>query len=109
MSKIAIVGDRDQILAFSALGLSTFPVSDEPEALSKTQELAEEGYAVILVQERFFAALSDLLKKYSGQVTPCIAAIPGSTGSQGLALHALREIVKKAVGADIFSQGGLAR
>jgi vacuolar-type H+-ATPase subunit F/Vma7 len=109
MKKIAIVGQRDQILAFTALGLETYPVADEPSAVSKVQELAEEGYAVILVQERFFEALSDLLKKYAGEVTPCIAAIPGSSGSQGLAMNSLREIVKRAVGADIFAQGGLAR
>jgi vacuolar-type H+-ATPase subunit F/Vma7 len=109
MKKIAIVGQMDQILAFTALGLETYPVSDGPAAASKVEELSVEGYAVILVQERFFGALDDVLAKYSAEVTPCIAAIPGSAGSQGLALEALREIVKKAVGADIFAQGGLAQ
>ncbi len=109
MKKIAIVGDRDQILAFTALGLETFPVANNDEAVAKVEELAEGGYAVILVQERFFGAMSGLLQKYSTKVTPCISAIPGSSGSQGLALEALREVVKKAVGADIFAQGGLAR
>ena len=109
MKKIAIVGQRDQILAFTALGLETYPVTDDPSAVSEVTRLSNEGYAVILVQERFFKALGDLLETYSAEVTPCIAAIPGSGGSQGLALDSLREIVKKAVGADIFAQGGLAR
>ena len=109
MKKIAVVGDRDQILAFTALGLEIYPVTDEAHAAQQVEDLAKQGYAVILVQERFFEALSDLLAKYSAEVTPCITAIPGSTGSRGLALNALREIVKRAVGADIFAQGGLAQ
>jgi vacuolar-type H+-ATPase subunit F/Vma7 len=109
MQKIAIVGDPDQILAFTAVGIETMEVTDEPSAVETVRRLAEEGYAVILVQERFYRALSDVLERYAGQVTPCISAVPGGEGSQGLALEALREIVKKAVGADIFAQGGLAR
>ena len=47
MHKIAVMGDRDSIYGFAALGMEPFPITDHTEAVRKLRELAEGQYAVI--------------------------------------------------------------
>ena len=49
MYKIAVMGDRDSIYGFAALGLEPFPLTDPVEAGKKISDLAESGYAVIYI------------------------------------------------------------
>ena len=43
MYKIAVMGDRDSIYGFAALGLEPFPFTDPAEAGRKLRQLAESG------------------------------------------------------------------
>ena len=45
MYKIAVLGDRDSVLGFRALGLDTFLVEDTEEARHTLHPLARENYA----------------------------------------------------------------
>ena len=47
MYKIAVVGDRDSVLGFQALGLSVFPVETAEEARRVIHATAKEAYAII--------------------------------------------------------------
>ena len=49
MYKIAVMGDRDSIYGFAALGLEPFPLTDPVVAGKKLRELGESGYAVIYI------------------------------------------------------------
>ena len=51
MYKIAVMGDRDSIYGFAALGLDTYPVTDPIEAARKLRGLAEQEYAVVYITE----------------------------------------------------------
>ena len=52
MYKIAVMGDRDSILGFGALGLSVFPTEDPTEARHTLHKLAREEYAIISMTEQ---------------------------------------------------------
>ena len=45
--KIAVLGDRDSVLGFQALGLDTFPADTVEEAKTILHRLAKEDYAVV--------------------------------------------------------------
>ena len=47
MYKIAVVGDRDSVLGFQALGLSVFPVETAEDARRVIHATAKEAYAII--------------------------------------------------------------
>ena len=47
MSKIAVMGDRDSIYGFRALGLETFTVTDIEEGAKLLKRLADNGCGVI--------------------------------------------------------------
>ena len=101
MYKIAVMGDRDSVLGFRALGLDVF-FCDEAEAGRKTlHRLAQQDYAVVYITEQLARDLTGEIARYKDDMTPAVILIPGKGGSLGLAGHALQAAVERAVGADI--------
>ena len=101
MYKIAVLGDRDSVLGFKALGLDTYFVETPDEARHTLHQLAKEDYAIIYVTEQLAANLSADIARYKTEVTPAVILIPGKTGSLGIGAQALQSAVERAVGADI--------
>ena len=106
MYKIAVMGGRDTVMGFKALGLDTFPVSDPAEAKEVFAKITEpdESYAVIYLEENLSKTLSHEISRFSEKVSPAIILIPGREGSQGLSLAALHEAALRAIGTDILGK-----
>lgn len=102
MYKIAVIGDRDSVLGFQALGLEVFPCDDPTEARKTLHHLARSEYAVIYITEQLSAQISSEVERYKDNLTPAIILIPGKSGSLGLGASALQSAVERAVGADIL-------
>ena len=102
MYKIAVMGDRDSILGFRALGLDVFPCEDVAEARRTLHKLAHGEYAIIYMTEQLSRPLTDDIARYKDSVTPAIILIPGKAGSLGLGSAALQSAVLRAVGSDIL-------
>ena len=102
MYKIAVMGDKDSVLGFQALGLNVFPVEDGAEARRILHSLARDNYAIIYVTEQLSTLIAQDIEKYKDSVTPAIILIPGKSGSLGLGADALQKAVERAVGADIL-------
>lgn len=101
MYKIAVLGDRDSVMGFKALGLDTHFVETTEEARHTLHRLAREDYAIIYITEQLAADISSEINKYKTAVTPAVILIPGKTGSLGLGAQALQSAIERAVGADI--------
>ena len=101
MYKIAVLGDRDSVLGFKALGLDTFFVESADEARHTLHRLARDTYAIIYITEQLAADISADVARYKTSVTPAVILIPGKTGSLGLGAQALQSAVERAVGANI--------
>lgn len=102
MYKIAVMGDRDSVLGFRALGLEVYPVEEAASARRTLHRLAKGDYAVIYVTEQLSAMISADIDRYKDSVTPAIILIPGKSGSMGLGTAGLQSAVERAVGADIL-------
>lgn len=102
MYKIAVMGDRDSVLGFRALGLEVFPLEDVTESRRTLHRLARNDYAVIYITEQLASQLTPEIQRYKDSVTPAIILIPGKSGSLGLGSGALQSAVERAVGADIL-------
>ena len=101
MYKIAVIGDRDSVLGFRALGLDVFFTETDEQARSTLHRLVQEEYAIIYLAEHLATPLRAEIAKYKDFAIPAIILIPGKTGSLGLAEAALQSAVERAVGADI--------
>ncbi len=103
MPKMAILGERDAILGFKALGVNVFPVKDVPEAEARLRKLAIEDYAAVFISERYARELVLQINEIERSTTlPSIVIIPGPGGSQGLGMNKIKNMVEKALGMAIF-------
>ena len=100
--RIAVMGDKDSVLGFKALGLSTFPVDSAEEARSTLHRIAKEDYAVVYVTETLAVELEQDINRYKDELTPAIILIPGKEGSLGIGAANIKKAVERAVGADIL-------
>ena len=64
MYKIAVLGDRDSVLGFKALGLDTHFVETTEEARTALHRLAKEDYAIIYITEQLAQNLTADINKY---------------------------------------------
>ena len=102
MYKIAVIGDRDSIYGFSALGLDIYPVSDVAEAGKQLKVLTDGRYAVIYITEFLQEELADQISHYRNEKIPAIIPIPGVTGNTGIGILNVKKSVEQAVGSDII-------
>ena len=102
MYRTAVIGDRDSIYGFAALGLDTFPVTDPTEAARRLRKLAEGEYAVIYITEALAAALETEIDRYRAERLPAIIPIPGVSGNTGMGIKNVKKSVEQAVGSDII-------
>jgi len=104
MHKIAVIGDKDSILGFKAIGFDIYPTGDDEETVSILESLVADGYALIYITEDKASGIMDVLSKYRSSYFPAIILIPGSKGSLGIGKRFVKESIEKAVGADILAQ-----
>lgn len=103
MYKIGIIGDRDTVLGFMALGFSVSDVSGAEEAAKTLHTLVRSNeYAVIFVTENYAEQIREDIDQYKDMPLPAIISIPGEGGSTGYGMNLIRSAVERAVGADIL-------
>lgn len=100
-AKIAVIGDKDLILAFRAVGMQVFEANTPDQAESLIKKLAKE-YAVIFLTEDLAQPLDAFLARYKSRTSPAILPIPSSGGSNGYGMQGIARDVERAVGTDIL-------
>ena len=101
--KCAVIGDRDSILLFKAVGIEDYGVTDGEQANRTLHRLARLGYAVVYVTETYYPACEETIREFQSEAYPAIIPIPDAFGTKGIGLSALKANVEKAVGVDILS------
>ncbi len=103
MYKIGIIGRRDAVQGFMALGFSVHEADSIADATRELHTMAKsQEYGVILITEDFASQLEEETAKYRDLPLPAIVSIPGQEGSTGYGMNGLRHAVERAVGADIL-------
>lgn len=102
MYKIAVLGDRDSIFGFAALGLDIYPVDEHQEAVSTLKELSQGAYAVVYITEKLASELAEHIEVYQKAELPAIIPIPGVNSNTGIGIRNVKRMVEQAVGSDII-------
>lgn len=100
--KIGVVGDKDSVLAFKALGIDVFPVIEHDEARKTIDRLAKNDYAVIFVTEQVAQNIEETIERYNKAVLPAIILIPSNQGTLNIGMQRISDNVEKAVGMNIL-------
>ena len=103
MYKIGIIGERDSVLGFMAIGFAVHEAPDPETARTILQTLAKDGsYAIIFIVENYAEILAEDIARYKDVPLPAVISIPGRAGSSGYGMAAVKHAVERAVGADIL-------
>lgn len=99
--KIAVIGDKESILGYKAVGFSTY-ISGAPADTRALIDSLAADYGVIFITEQALMPVLDVLDKYKDEKIPAIIPIPSKDGSLGLGIRNVKSSVERAVGADIL-------
>ena len=102
MYRIGVIGDRDSILGFKAVGFDVFEAENAAGAAKFLHDAAAREYAVIYITENMAADIIDVIDRYKENLFPAIIPIPGITGATGLGMMNVKKSVERAIGADIL-------
>ena len=102
MYRMAVLGDKDSIYGYAALGMEVCPVTDDAEAAHRLRELAEGDYAVVYVTEALAERIPGEIARYREQMLPAVILIPGVYGNTGAGIGNVKKSVEQAVGSDIL-------
>lgn len=105
MYKIGVIGDRESVLGFQAVGLDVFPAGDAEEAKKTLKRLDKEDFAIIYITEQFYQYMMKEVEEYTDSRLPAVIPIPGKDGSLGIGMTSVKKSVERAVGADILFGG----
>lgn len=100
-NKIAMIGDRDIILAFKSIGMDTYEATDSEQVASLLKKLSKEC-AIIYITEDLARQCESVLEKYKTKSYPAIIPLPSSKGSTGYGMEGIKKDVERAIGADIL-------
>ena len=100
--QMGVVGERDAVLAFKALGMRVIAVSTPEETTKALHRLYSEGIPVIFLTETCAQQVPETLERYKTDPKCAVFPIPGSSGANGFGLSRVKANVEKAIGADIL-------
>ena len=100
--KIGVVGDKDSVLAFKALGVDVAPVVEAYEARRAVDKMAMNDYAVIFVTEHVAVTIEETIERYNNQLLPAVILIPSNQGTLNIGSKRISDSVEKAVGMNIL-------
>ena len=101
-SKIAVIGDKDSVLAFKAVGVEVFDATTAEQASSLIKKLSQGSYAVVFIAEGLAEQIPDTLAKAKLQTYPAVVPIPTTATPSGFGLQGIKSDVEKAIGVDII-------
>ncbi len=103
MYKIGMIGTRDAVQGFMALGFAVHEVQTVAQAVQTLHTLVRSGeYAIIFLTEDYAMQMQEETDRYKDLPLPAVVSIPGPAGSTGFGMNNIRSAVERAVGADIL-------
>jgi len=101
--KIAVIGDTNFVMPFSALGLDTYATADTADDINENaKKIIDAKYALVVVAENIAPAVEEVFSAYQNMPTPCVVVVPFTTESEGFATQALGKVLKLATGINIL-------
>jgi len=102
MNRVAVIGDRDSVMGFRALGMESMEATSRADILAYLDRVVGEEYAVVFITEPAAALVMDKIAELRPLRLPAVVPIPSTHGSLGIGMEQVKETVKKAVGIDIL-------
>lgn len=100
--KIAIIGSEDFFAGFSTLGVEVKdPAIEGRQAEEILASFDPVSYAIVFVAEQYALDLWEIISERNKDTAQTVIVIPGGHETTGIAGMKIRQLVRRAVGADI--------
>ena len=102
--KIAVIGDRESIMGFRALGLDVYPADTDSvkDIFKKVVKAEDPAYAIIYLTEELSVPIQAEIAALKDNLTPAVILVPSRKGSLGMGMAALNSAVERAIGSNIL-------
>ena len=102
--KVAVLGDADFVMPFSALGLDTYPAAEPQQVIESARKIIGDRYTLVVVAENIAPVAEDVFAARQTEPVPCVVVVPFTTEPTGFATESLNRVLKIATGIDIMRQ-----
>jgi V/A-type H+-transporting ATPase subunit F len=102
MYKIGIIGEKESLMGFGALGADVYFTDNAEQAQKILNKLVSENYAIIFIVENIAIEMKTITDKYKDALLPAIITIPGIKGNLGMGMANVRRAMERAIGKDIL-------
>ena len=99
--KMAIIGDGDSVLAFTAGGVDAYTATNPEQAENLIKKLAKT-YQVIFITDVLAKQIDEVIQRYLSSTYPIILSVPSKDGSNGYGMDKIKSAMEKALGVDIL-------
>ena len=100
--KVAVIGEKQIVTAFKAIGFDTFFADDPSAATEILRTLVKEGsYAIIYITEDVAVKMDETLEILKNRAYPIVLPIP-SLAPNGYGMDCIKKGVERAIGVDIL-------
>ena len=102
MHKIGVIGDKDSVLGFKALGLDVYIPEHDIDVRKTIERLASDDYGIIFITEQMAIKAIETISRYDSEVSPAIIMIPSNNGTLNIGMDRINKNVEKALGSNIL-------
>lgn len=106
MPSVAVIGDRERVAGFAALGLDGYPAHTRAEAETALEKAQRAGCALILVTEAAARHARVHIEAMRQKEGPPVLILPGETGNTGQAEREIEAAIRQAAGAGLWGEEG---
>jgi len=101
--KAAVLGSADFVMAFSALGLDTFPTEPTPAKVEENAaSILKQKYALVVVAENIARSAQVVFDTTQRNAMPSVVVGPFTTEPEGVATESLGKMLMMATGINIL-------
>jgi vacuolar-type H+-ATPase subunit F/Vma7 len=101
--KIAIIGSAELFMGFKALGVDIHdPAQSGLSASEVLSMLGPVEYAIVFIGEHYSEGILDEIMYRNKKMSQSVIIIPSGRERSGIAGKRIRQLVRRAVGADIL-------
>jgi V/A-type H+-transporting ATPase subunit F len=100
-SEMAVIGDKDTVLAFKALGVEAFYETERRAIIATLRQLVEKDYRIVFITEREAEKVNDYIESRAGIAFPIILPIPDGVNSYGYGNKRINANIERAIGGTL--------
>ena len=100
--KIAIIGEKDDILPYQSIGLEIEPVKTREETVNAFKKITQDSsVGIILITENMAEQCLDTITGLRNKTAKAMSIIPTQQENRGVSAKELKKEIGRSVGVDI--------